>query len=340
MRATCSTLVATLLLGSAPLGWGSDCPSELVLAVPPTVELGGSDEICLCGPDGAVTLLMASLGPGPTDSPYGTLYLDFPLLLKRVVNLPTGQLCLPFTVPDDPAFTCLTIYLQALMCDPNRGVSNPGSITLTDGICEGDFCSYTPGGWGTTCSGDNPGCLRDAHFASVFPSGLILGDQDNHPDEFSVLFETSEAVRLFLPATGTVGTLAEDAVNPQDTAAGVLAGHLLAAKLSVGFDHAGVFDAILGSDGIFLGDLVFVDCVDSDLVNLTVRQVIALADDAISGKHGLCLESSCQSDDRVDADGNGVPDVSLSDLSAALDLLNNAFDGCQGTGYGCLDYTP
>ena len=94
-------------------------------------------------------------------------------------------------------------------------------------------------------------------------------------------------------------------------------GQLLAAKLNVGFDDVGAFDELKARDEVKLGDLIFVSGVDADLIGWSVRSVLDLADQAISGALGK---------NGIDLDGDGCIDLTISALSDALDVLNNNFD--------------
>lgn len=97
-----------------------------------------------------------------------------------------------------------------------------------------DDCQYrtqTQGGWGTACSGGNPGCYRDAHFAAAFPNGLQIGCTNK------IRLTTSAAVDAFLPSSTTARPLnAGTLVNPGQSYKNVLAGQLVALTLSVTFD--------------------------------------------------------------------------------------------------------
>lgn len=140
-----------------------------------------------------------------------------------------------------------------------------------------------------------------------FPSGLRIGDQggpDGPGDGFTALWTTSLAIESYLPAGGTAGALDADSTNETTTSAGVLGGQLVAAKLNV---------AIAGTPS----DWLFLDgCVDDELVGLSVAEVLELADQAV-------------------ATGTLPADVDFSDLSDALDVLNNNFDDCTQD-LGCL----
>ena len=137
------------------------------------------------------------------------------------------------------------------------------------------MCTYTQGGWGTECKGNNPGCVRDANFANDFPSGLFIGGA-----KAGALWTTS----------------------PTSTAAGVLAGQQVAAKLNLG-----ILDAPTS--------YVFVGCVARKLIGVSVGDVIAMADEAMSS-------------------GSPPSGLSFSDLSDALATFNENYDECRDE--GCL----
>jgi len=184
----------------------------------------------------------------------------------------------------------------------------------TDGpeIRPGDFKTFTHGAWGSRCSGRNTGCLRDAHFAQVFPAGLVLGDPDGDDADgvWALVLTSSRAVQALLPNGGTPGALRGDLVDPEETPARNLASQLVAATLNVAFNDAGHLAGENTSVG--LGDLVYVAHVDSELIGLTVRRVLEIANHAVAGETHL------------------VPaGVSFSDLSSALAKLNENFD--EGT---------
>ena len=204
------------------------------------------------------------------------------------------------------------------------------------------MCSQTQGGWGqdscnpanTECPDDlgdgvggNVACFRDCIFDTLFPDGLIVGDPDDDPSDgvdgdgsFAILLTSSAAVAEYLPAGGPPAALTADQTDPETTSSGVFGGQLVAATLNVAVDDAG-----LRRDGArppfpagTLGVLVYVaGCVDADLVGLSVNQVIALSNIAISG-------------------GGTPAGVTISDLNEALSVLNENFVDCD-TNLGCLE---
>lgn len=162
----------------------------------------------------------------------------------------------------------------------------------------GDFRTQTQGGWGIDdCNGGNPACYRDAHFTAAFPDGVTLGG--GCPSGPTLTFTTSESVAAFLPQGSTASSFYEAAVDPLE-GGGVLAGQLLAAKLSLGFNLA---DPMFGAmQNVGPEDLLFNGGPYEDW---TVGGVVAEADLALSG----CLGA----------------DAPLSDLVAALTQFNEAY---------------
>ncbi len=170
-------------------------------------------------------------------------------------------------------------------CNESFGVglnTRPLVITCVEEVQivgSNDLKTFTQGGWGTTCHGNNPGCFRDANFPLAFPDGLVVGDKDgvDGDDRYALTFTSSAAIEAFLPNGSTGTSLSEDAVDSTN-GGGVLAGQLVAATLNVGFNDAGV----LGDQGV-LGDLVYVANVNPGLMGLTVRDVLCLASDGLAG---------------------------------------------------------
>ncbi|MFO0981220.1 MAG: hypothetical protein U1E76_05610 [Planctomycetota bacterium] len=340
-RTLCALSISALLTMPPTASQAGDCSGDpgYVLTVPATVELGEIFTIQVQAPAQSDVFLLVSSGQGPTVTPFGTFCLNFPPLIIFHFRVPgDGKLTFGHEMDCDRSLIGAVGYLQFLAIDMStlvHGLSNQASITVKDGPCDDKFCSYTQGGWGAGCAGHNVGCLRDAHFADVFPNGLLLGDQDGVDGDglFALVLRSAAAVENFLPQGSQPGTLDQDLLDPTTSSAGVFGGQLTAAKLNVAFDDAGLFDPTKNGNPIHLGDLVYADCVDRDLIDLTVRDVIAIADRVIAGEFGICTSqfiapSGCQSVDIYDVDGDGIPDVSIENLSDALDILNNAFDEC------------
>jgi hypothetical protein len=165
--------------------------------------------------------------------------------------------------------------------------------------------TQTQGGWGTSCSGNNPGCYRDVHFDSCMPSGLVVGIGN------SLSFASSSDIEAFLPSGGAPAALTASYLNPT-SALGSLAGNTTALKLSVSFDAC---DANFGPSNIPLESMVIVD-PSSLCYGKTVGQVLQDAEIILGGGSGSGL--------------------SPSQINSCVDLINNAFvDGTANTNKVC-----
>ncbi len=139
--------------------------------------------------------------------------------------------------------------------------------------CTGEFTTFTIGGWGTECNGNNPGCYRDAHFDAAFPDGIVIGCGSN-----TFTFTSSEAVKNFLPSGGTAAAISGTHTDPATEAGNVLVSQLLGVALAVGFDvndpnfsqgdtnigaltiHAGTFAGMSIADFLQLGNQILGGC--------------------------------------------------------------------------------
>ncbi len=169
-------------------------------------------------------------------------------------------------------------------CSDSTDPSNTGTAT-TDGGCSsvevtfsdslahtetsttescGQLRTQTQGGWGATASGNNPAIYRDHHFQEAFPNGLVVGCN------FTLTLTSAMAVQAFLPSGGPVKVLSENLVDPQGFTS-VLAGQLVAATLSVGFDNA---DPSFGYAENALGEMLIASGTFS---GKSVNEVIQLA---------------------------------------------------------------
>lgn len=158
------------------------------------------------------------------------------------------------------------------------------------------ICGYSQGGWGTTCNGNNPGCLRDQEFPSAFPAGLSIGGLTA-----SALWTTSSAIGAYLPAGGTSGALSGHLTDPTSTASGVLGGQLVAALLNTN----------IGT--VPLGYTLSAACVPASVAGWTVGSLIATSQTAVDS-------------------GTLPAGVSFSDLNEGLTAVNEGFDECVDDG--------
>ncbi len=323
-------LVSAIAMFAAGHEAAASCPGDpgLILSItPPQVPIGTSFQVSLTAPPGSLSLLLLSYGAGPTPTPWGTLCVGPSLVGVAPVPMYAPTVTFNHFVDCNAAYVGITGHFQFLNLNPATpgqvGVSNSASITIVTNSCgssinPGDFVTFTQGGWGQKCAGNNAGCLRDAHFAPVFPNGMLLGDFDG-PDAdafYAVLLTSALAVEIYIPAGGTAAKLDQDWIDPVATGSGVFGGQLTAAKMNVGFDTAGIFDSMKTNPALKLKDLVFVANVHPKIKGYSVEEIIYLSDLVISGE----LPTP------VDLDGNLVGDCYEADFSDALDKLNNCFD--------------
>ncbi|MGL2964945.1 hypothetical protein ACSVH2_14090, partial [Flavobacterium sp. RSB2_4_14] len=159
--------------------------------------------------------------------------------------------------------------------------------------CLGQFKTFTQGGYGTSCNGNNPGCYRDNNFAGAFPNGLVIGCGSN-----KLTFTSSSAIQNYLPAGGSPALITSSATNPTSTR-GVLSSQLIALTLSVGFDN---FDSNFSSSNTSLSSLTI---KSGTFAGMTVSNFLQLANNIIGG---------CSSQ------------YSLSEINAVATAINENFD--------------
>lgn len=170
-----------------------------------------------------------------------------------------------------------------------------GSVNLLAQDCSG-FKTFTIGGWGTNCHGQNPGCYRDANFDLAFPNGLIIGCGDNQ-----LLFTSSSAIKDFLPSGSTPRALNEGVLtDPGRTYRNVLAAQLVGVTLAVGFDE---FDEDYSPNDSYFANLII---TAGAFEGMSVYDFLELANSVIGG----CITG-----------------YSFSDLNATATAINENFDG-------------
>jgi hypothetical protein len=179
---------------------------------------------------------------------------------------------------------CLSVVLAFLL-----GMTNSNAQG-----CSGQFKTFTIGGWGTACNGNNPGCYRDTNFDAAFPDGITIGCGEN-----TLTFTSSQAVEDFLPSGGTPALLSGALVDPAGTINNTLASQVLAVSLAVGFD---VYDADFASSTSGFGSLPILSGVHA---GMTVADFLAYANQVIGG----CTIG-----------------VNLSALNATATAINENFD--------------
>jgi hypothetical protein len=176
---------------------------------------------------------------------------------------------------------------------------SPNSVTQPP-PGSGPYTTYTQGGWGATPHGCNPGALLTKKFSTVYPGGYVaIGGN------YYLKFTSASAIINFLPQGGTAGKLTSSATNPTTSKGGVLAGQVLALRLSVDFSTAGVTRTGLANLKLTSGKLM----------GQTVSNVLALANAVLGG-------------------ATPPTGISISDIVSILDSINNNFDnGTVNNGY-------
>jgi len=135
-------------LSASTQSFAEDCDGDagyLLTASPPVARLGDPVDVCLSGPPNDTVLFMLSGGPGPVDTPVGSICLDVPLMLAYSTALPdTGQLCLPTYMHCVPALDGVTFYMQfvsfATDGSGRAGRSNLATVTGQDDDNGCNFC--------------------------------------------------------------------------------------------------------------------------------------------------------------------------------------------------------
>ena len=166
------------------------------------------------------------------------------------------------------------------------------------------FLTYSQGGWHAKARGNNPGTIRDTHFAKVFPHGLVIGD----PNHFTITLTSSKAAKNFLPGGGRSKVLNTSYKNPvsRRKVAGNWGGQIAAAMLNVAFDAKG----FLGNNSLKLGDLVFKSGTFEDM---SINAFLAIANKAIGG--------------------GGLSGYKLQQIANAAELINLNFNRGANLGY-------
>ncbi|MEI6766156.1 MAG: T9SS type A sorting domain-containing protein [Bacteroidota bacterium] len=209
------------------------------------------------------------------------------------------------------AYNSNTFNLQSgsytIIATDANGCTGTGTVAFTC-VNNCQFTTFTQGGYGATPHGNNPGVYVHSNFSGAFPSGLAIGCNSK------LKLTTAQAVTDFLPSGSTPATLpAGTLINPGGTYNNVLAGQLVAAMLSVGFD---MYDPNFSPSSQNLGSLTI---STGTFTGWTAAQLIDSANHFIGG---------CGSA------------YSASQYNAALTAFNENFDnGIVNNGYlNCPDY--
>lgn len=243
------------------------------------------------------------------------------------VQVPTGQvdelgnpIFAPVQIP-----CCVAADLTA---------SSSVDVTEPTGFNDGDYCTYTQGGWGATPNGNNPASLLANNFGAVYSGGVEVGIIG--AGGFSMKFTSASAVAAYLPAGGPGGPsiLTSDLVNPTSTSSRVFGGQVLALQINVDFSDAGVTNNATGK----FGDLKFANLVAGSQLKKGVEVLLTLTATQAAALNGKTVRQIL-ADANMALGGGGLPSYagSISELNAIADFLNNSFDNCVVTA-GATDY--
>ncbi len=157
--------------------------------------------------------------------------------------------------------------------------------------------TQTPGGWGASPKGNNPGMFLQNNFDAVFGAeGIIIGSGGN-----TMTFTSAEAIKNFLPSGGTPTAIEGTYIDPTVEIRNTLSGHLLALTITIGFDRA-IED--FGQCPMLLETL---EAGIGDLAGMTVAQILEEGNRVLGGETSV---------------------YTASQLTSALSLINeNYVDG-------------
>jgi hypothetical protein len=170
------------------------------------------------------------------------------------------------------------------------------SITVAAPPDTAPYCTFVCWNWTAACLKDTynheistpPACLRDDHFADVFPNGVVIGTH-TAPGRYTATWTSPGAVERFKCGYGIPEPLTRDWVNPRNTDLGVLQAEILTLRLNREFSCAGYFEEY----GYPLGQGCFGNFVvppdGLKFAGLTVDQFLAIADRAVAGDKSALL---------------------------------------------------
>jgi hypothetical protein len=167
----------------------------------------------------------------------------------------------------------------------------------------GDEITYDEGAWSSIAGAVS---LLVADYASVYaPTGVVTVGLPI--TGFTMRFDGPTPILFYLPASGPLGVLTSNVLDPIMTSAGFFGGDVLALQLNVDFNNAGF---LVGGSGIPLGDLVLQNFSTLPALNgLLVSQFLADANRCVGG--GSCLYDANTMDtvaaEITDAFAEGTP---------------------------------
>jgi Secretion system C-terminal sorting domain/HYR domain len=134
------------------------------------------------------------------------------------------------------------------------------------------FRTVTQEKWGAVPKGNNSAAYMYRKFEAAFPNGITVGCTNK------LVFSNPNAVTDFLPSSGALSVLPSGTnTNPKATFSNVLAGHILALKLNIGFDE---YDSKFSTSNMLLKNMVIKTGI---FAGKSVQEIIELAENTIGG---------------------------------------------------------
>jgi hypothetical protein len=167
----------------------------------------------------------------------------------------------------------------------------------------GDLITHTQSSWGSA-----PSPIADLlfdNFNSVYLSsnGLLEVGIPGSAG-FSIAFTNGGDVLNYLPATGAIGVLTSDLLDPSSSSSGAFGGEVVALKINVDYADSGLLP---GATGLVSGNLTLCGLASTPSLNgLLVRQFLGVANTVLGG---------------------GSASVSLQDAHTVATELTLSFDG-------------
>lgn len=177
----------------------------------------------------------------------------------------------------------------------------------TPPFAAGSFCTYTQAEWAEPPNGSNIGTVLDNNFAALFPNGLTSGRQGTSCTQGSYNDRFASQARIwdYLPRFGGTRPLSACELNPTDDVSGVFGGNVLALRLNMKLNNAGL---ILGSAATSLSGL----------------RICATG----SPFDGKTVPHLLNAGNRVLAGGSLPPGMSVAWLEHLVRKVNESFDSC------------
>jgi hypothetical protein len=146
----------------------------------------------------------------------------------------------------------------------------------------GDLTTYQQTEWGDTPNGTNPASLLNNNYDSVYSAtGGVFEIGISGSGGFSIQFTNASNLLAYLPASGTIGALDADYIDPPSTPSGGFGGEITGLKLNIDFSDAGL---VSGNTGLKFGDLRLCNIPSpSSLDGSTVRGFLGLVDTLLGG---------------------------------------------------------